>query len=295
MIRYVFPKLPGLRTTPFFRVGGIGLANALFVYARAMLLAEDHGLQLIDPAWFSIRSPKHWFSAEKDKRHYGGIFRSVGIHGFRKALLMATAGRIAEDDFSSVDVAAQIVVVHRIVGKGFGPLVGRHDQIRELLLSSLKNRVLANVASFDFSKTVAVHVRRGDYGPARRTPDEWFVNAISSIGKTIPDARFLLFSDGTPEELSQLLSLPKVEPAFFGCSMADIFAISRCRALIGSCSTFSDWGAFLGQIPVLLPASPQFGNFHEDIGNEFVLPPPANDIPYGFLDRVKASFRSVKA
>lgn len=61
--------------------------------------------------------------------------------------------------------------------------------------------------------------------------------------------RFLLFSDGTDEELRDLTSLPDVERVFFGNAIADIYAISKCCYMIGSDSTFSGWGAFLGQVP----------------------------------------------
>ena len=43
--------------------------------------------------------------------------------------------------------------------------------------------------------------------------------------------------------------------------MSDILAISSCKALIGSHSTFTDWGGYLGQLPVLLPKKPHYGSF----------------------------------
>ena len=61
--------------------------------------------------------------------------------------------------------------------------------------------------------------------------------------------KFLIFSDGTEEELKDILDIPSTERAFFGNAIADIYAISKCCYLIGSDSTFSGWGAFLGQVP----------------------------------------------
>lgn len=281
MIRYVYPRLPGRRVNQFFRIGGNGQANSLFVFARALLLADDHGLQIIDPPWFNLRLAT-WLHGDKDKRHYAGIFRHAGIRGVRKAWILTTGKQIQDDDFANADVPASIVRVSRIKGIGFGPLVGRSRRVRDLLQDAIRPDVLATVNRFDFKDTVAVHVRRGDYHADWRTPIDWYAGCIDRIRDIRPNVRFLLFSDGTREELVPLLSRRDVDPAFFGCAMADIWAISRCAALIGSCSTFSDWGAYLGQIPTVLPKPPQFGAYHEEPENELVLD-SGSGIPEGFL------------
>ena len=60
-----------------------------------------------------------------------------------------------------------------------------------------------------------------------------------------------VFSDGADDELADLLVIPGVERADYGNALADMVAISRCRCLIGSDSTFSGWGAFLGDVPCM--------------------------------------------
>ena len=52
-------------------------------------------------------------------------------------------------------------------------------------------------------------------------------------------------------------------------AMADIYAISRCRYLIGSDSTFSGWGAFLGQVPCVFFRK-HYGKVLRDEANERV-------------------------
>lgn len=49
----------------------------------------------------------------------------------------------------------------------------------------------------------------------------------------------------------EITSMKSVQRVFFGNAIADIFAISKCCYMIGSDSTFSGWGAFLGQVPCL--------------------------------------------
>ena len=58
-----------------------------------------------------------------------------------------------------------------------------------------------------------------------------------------------MFSDGSDVELAPLLTMPGVVRSYYGNALADIVAISKCRLLIGSDSTFSGWGAFLGNVP----------------------------------------------
>ena len=48
-----------------------------------------------------------------------------------------------------------------------------------------------------------------------------------------------------------LLSIPNVKRVYFGGAIQDIVAISKCYYLIGSDSSFSAWGAFLGQVPCI--------------------------------------------
>ena len=270
MIRYVYPRLPGRRVTPFFRLGGNGLANSLFVFARALLLADRFGLELIDPPWLNIEKAP-WLRGDKDKRLYAGLFRHIGVRGLGKLALFATGRQLSEDAFTSTDVPETILRVSRIKGVGFAPLVPHAARVRELLLAATRPAVLRPVNDFNFSNCVAVHVRRGDYAPDWRTPTDWYESLIRQIAQAFPDTRFLLFSDGTNEELAPLMALPNLQPVFFGNALADIWAISRCRALIGSMSTFSDWGAFLGQIPAILPKPPQFGRFLKDKTKELVL------------------------
>lgn len=178
--------------TPFFRLGGNGLANSLFVFARALLFADRSGLELIDPPWLNIEKAP-WLRGDKDKRLYAGLFRSVN--------------------------------------------------------------------EFDFSNCVAVHVRRGDYAADWRTPTDWYETIIRQVATISPDTRFLLFLTERTRNWPRYWPCRISSPVFFGNALADIWAISRCRALIRSMSTFSDWSAFVGQIPVILPNPPQFGNY----------------------------------
>lgn len=83
MIKYVYPHLPSRKTYPFIRLVGSGLANSLFVYARALAFTEHEGLELINPTWFSF-DPIQWKLMAKDKRTYLGLFRNIGASWLKK-------------------------------------------------------------------------------------------------------------------------------------------------------------------------------------------------------------------
>jgi hypothetical protein len=104
---------------------------------------------------------------------------------------------------------------------------------------------------------VAVHVRRGDYATAKNrglyahcTPD-YYRAAISQVLATEPDAEFFVFSD-EPTWAKQMLSRPGVtmhvvEHNRGPESYNDMRLMSCCRHFIIANSTFSWWGAWLGE------------------------------------------------
>ena len=67
----------------------------------------------------------------------------------------------------------------------------------------------------------------------------------------------------------ELTSIPNVERVFFGNAISDIFAISKCCYMIGSDSTFSGWGAFLGQVPCVFYRK-HYGPVLKDSSKEIV-------------------------
>jgi len=51
--------------------------------------------------------------------------------------------------------------------------------------------------------------------------------------------------------LKELITIPNVKRVFYGNAMADIWALSKCKIIIGSDSTFSGGGAYIGQKPIV--------------------------------------------
>lgn len=229
---YVYPKLMAFRDMLFFRVGGSGLANCLFVYARAIHYAHRTGARIITPTWqkFSIGP---YIRREKDKRRYVDLFTTENeINGIRKLCAVLFGRPHIEQGLQNY----------------FSDFLNDAEYIRNYITNHIRPSIKSVVDQYDFQNCIAVHIRLGDYPVEMRTPLEWYRNKIIAKSKE-SQFRFLLFTDGTDEELKDLTALPNVERVFFGNAIADIYAISKCCYLIGSDSTFSGWGAFLGQVP----------------------------------------------
>lgn len=235
---YFYPELSSY-DFGWFRLSGPGLANCLFVAARAYICAVKENGVFISPTWakFSIGP---YLRGESDKRHYVGLFKKCGVTGWRKFCLIIAA----KFGFGSIT---------KIKGLGnyFEDLREDAEIIRDYINKLILDKALNKVNREELTNSVAVHIRLGDYTSVNRIPISWYVEIINEIHKIAPDREILIFSDGTTSELSEVLRLPRTRLAYYGNAMADIVAISQCALVIASDSTFSAWGAFLGNKPVV--------------------------------------------
>lgn len=178
---------------------------------------------------------------ERDKRVYNSLFNDIGICGIKKAWLIFSKRLFNRED----------VRLHNTLGNYFVDLNKDVALVQEYFSLILKQETVEGVDIAQMKEMVAVHVRLGDYSNKLRVEIEWYRNVIAKIQKRMPNQRFALFSDGYDEELALLLSMPNVKRYFGGNAFADMWAISKCKFVVASDSTFSAWGAFLGQRPIL--------------------------------------------
>lgn len=254
-MNYVYPKLSD-KDLYFFRLGGAGLGNLLFAYARALVYANKKGYKMIWPTWFSFKLGPI-LRNEKDKRFYNDLFtnKSSYIDGFKKIILLMTKDKIFEQD-KDKDFDNKVVIFEKFIGS-FEPIKYDHKIILEDLERNQKKD--NSLSSFDPSDGIAVHIRLGDFIRASvdevksgkhdsALPIEWYVNVIKRIreisGKNLP---VYLFSDGTDEELSEVTRLENVKRITFGNAINDILALSRAKLMIASGSSFSMWARYLGR------------------------------------------------
>lgn len=260
MEKYVYPKL-SQHDLLFVRFGGAGLGNLLFVFARAIVLAEETNSQIIWPTWPSIKIGP-WIRKEKDKRFYGDLFKNDGsyIGGLKKLRYLLLKKKIVisvPEEKLLNRVPDNCVLVYSAFRMHFDELIPYRDTIRNKLLSISKSDNLKSL-EHDFSKEVNVHVRLGDFAAAERDklnkqtvntrlPIDWYVQVIKDIKEfSGEEICFNIFSDGTDEELSPILSIAGTRRMFFGNAWADIIGLSQSRLMIASASSFSLWARYLG-------------------------------------------------
>lgn len=232
-----------------------GLGNELFPIIRAALIAHDRGVAEIEPVWIRPRLGPI-IRGERDKRRYHQLFRRPGARAIAvRALVLLAAQRFDEShDRVRRGLPGHGVTVVKGMGRCFEDFRGR----RQLVLSILESRS-RRPCPRQSSPNAAMHVRLGDFSGATNggviarnesTSMEWFVDvavAITDCGLPVS-----VFSDGKEAELAPLLSLPLVSRAPTGTALSDMLDMSGHVLIVGSGSTFTAWGAFLQDRPLLL-------------------------------------------
>lgn len=98
---------------------------------------------------------------------------------------------------------------------------------------------------------VAIHVRRGDYVKLKSyglLSKDYYQQAIKYFQKEIPNAQFLVFSD-QPNDIKNenLFECPVVYIQSQKSSINELYLMSQCDHFITANSSFSWWGAYLGE------------------------------------------------
>lgn len=252
---YVYPKFRS-RIDIGIRIGGMGLANCLLVYARALCLAKKLNAQMVAPTWEQFNFGPY-LRQESDKRHYFNIFKKEGISGWKKYFLLNNLKRISENSFSEIEYFKHrnFIIEVKGVQPYFNDLITERDFIVENVLKLIRPFRLKEVHNFSFSRKIGIHIRLGDYHPSAQKSLDWYLEIIRQIDShTNFSHEFLLFSDGKPQELTQLLSYSqRIQNIHFGSSIADLMALSKCEFIIGSNSTFSAWASFMENKILLIP------------------------------------------
>jgi hypothetical protein len=252
----------------------------MFVAARAFIIAQQKNYIMITPTWAKL-SPGPYLRREKDKRLYIGLFKSYGISGFKKAFFLLTKKKIDLNLCHS-----QLGIVH-IEGlhNYFEDLLPHQSLVKSYFNQIIRPDAIGLLSKFDFTNTIGIHIRLGDYIPELRTNISWYIQIVNKIELLHKNRfRYLIFSDGKDDEFRSLLELPRTVRVFFGNALADIVALSRCHFIIGSDSTFSGWGAFLGQRPAIFPRK-HFGQVLLNGNNELSIE-NINELSEEYLKKV---------
>jgi hypothetical protein len=259
---FAFPRLSKTDLL-FVRIGGNGLGNLMFTWARCLAASQRHGWRMIWPTWPSFK-PKNWRVNPYDHRTYSDLFRPNEryVTGWRKPWCLARYRWVRESQALERGAPPGSVVEFRGMEDKFAPFLDDHELVYGELLRIARPQHLAALSETR-PAPIAIHVRRGDFVQQANYRDmlridnsvlplQWYIDALQAVrAKAGRDVPAWVFSDGSEEELAALLSLAAVQRMDYGSGLGDMLGLSRSRLLIASGSTFSMWGSYLGQVPAI--------------------------------------------
>jgi Glycosyl transferase family 11 len=263
----IYPSLPGRSDFGILRISGNGIGNCFYAYFHAVVLASQHGAQLVAPTWWSVKLGP-LLRGELSLRRYGTMFRPHPdeISGFGKFVRLTTSWhgrervRIRMGQRVGQLPAGGLVAVEAPAGEfTFCGLHSHRDMIRSRLLEILACPP-GEIPRWGRGGYAAAHIRLGDFRPTRsdqlsslkdglRIPLAWYEKAIRRVRALLPELPVFIFSDGHAHELANITAIRGVTLRREPSDIADLLALAQAELLIGSNSTFSRWAAFLGNMP----------------------------------------------
>ena len=244
-MKYTFVSLGRLESIGV-RFGGAGLGNILFPWATAIVYAKTHNLTRLQTTWKNLKIGT-FLRKERDKRMYSDLFTGKdGVGGLKKFMLLNFTNKVKY--FSSMDAL-------------FEPFKHEHNFVKTELLKIINPYHIEKASNFN-TQSVALHIRMGDFQVPEneqilregawnyRLPIKWHISIIKKI-RLISDLPIYIFSDATDNELQDILAMSNCKRAYFGSAISDMIALSRCKVLVSSASTFCMWASFLGQMTTI--------------------------------------------
>jgi len=234
---------------------GAGLGNLLFPISRAVIARETLGGTLILPTMRQIKFGPI-LRKERDKRIYNNIFRHRTASEMRDWSIARIRRNVAENE--SLSTAGSITRVYSGLGRQFHDLADHSLLVRNFLESH--SRLPVPNGKFQ----IAVHVRLGDFsepstGAASqntRVPLEWYRHAVEHARELLGNkvSRGILFTDDDPHRVIEALGLEGFIPEPPGNALTSILRLGQADILVGSRSTFSLWGRYLGAQAAIWPS-----------------------------------------
>lgn len=249
---YHYPRLSRL-DLGVLRSPGPGLGNLLFPIARALIGRQIHGGTFVYPTMRQVKIGPV-LRGEIDKRTYGDVLRPRRTSDWREwaaAHLVRAAGEHALPAGGGANPGADARIVYEGLGDYFLALAGHAPMVRQWLAA---NGQFSGLLAEDYD--IAVHVRLADFtdddgshdGFNIRQPWTWYRAALDEArrrsGKDAPTIR--LFADVAPAQALSGIGTEGATVDAAGNALTAMMNLSRARILVTSRSTFSMWGAFLG-------------------------------------------------
>jgi len=256
--KYVFASFSKFESIGV-RVGGPGLGNLLFPWARAVVLSKKYNIERICSTWKTIKIGTY-VRKERDKRVYADLFNESGVCRIKKWFILNTFPKVKEKDaLDFIKSKKRGLVICKGMDDLFNPILQNNKLIKQEIYNMLTSKSMNIVDNYK-GADIAVHIRMGDFQEAPseellrngswnyRLPLKWYVSIINKLREeTGKNLEVHIFSDGADDELLPILKLGNTKRVFLNSAINDMLALGKSKVLIASGSTFSMWGSFLGE------------------------------------------------
>jgi Glycosyl transferase family 11 len=234
-----------------------GLGNQLFQFATGLSLSKTCGLPiLLDSSSYtrqSKRSPElHLFGIPLDRYFQIEERDVITLSTFDESNSELQEIRELHFHYEEIEKHIGISVINRLIGYWQSPLYWQKHQseIREFLRSKL-------IKSY-YQAFSIVHIRRGDFFYENPTNDYHGILPFSYYKKALEllplnFEKLYIISDSTQEAQSFLAELEKKSnrgyqvKIFHGTSFECLSLMSMAKSIVVANSSFSWWGAYLGE------------------------------------------------
>ena len=238
-----------------------GLTNKLLVWADGVIYAKLNSSNFIVTPWYHF-SIGPFIRNERSKRLYFGYFKKPSfLEGIVALFFALIFNFIKKYDFLRKIMGNKIFSTVPIYSD-FTAHIREHrwivkEEFFKMLNSAVQKR-LQNKPKIQ----IGVHIRLGDFKLMNiSTPLEYYKKAILKLRESFgSDLAVTIFSDGTDDELHEILCLKGVERATNKQDIDDLVQLSKSEYLVLSQdSSFGYFAAFVSDATVICKPSNKNG------------------------------------
>ncbi|MEO8471930.1 MAG: alpha-1,2-fucosyltransferase [Chryseolinea sp.] len=232
-----------------------GLGNKLFVWAQCILFAKNNQCDYSVKGWYHLHVRTFLriiFRGEKRHEYYFDPFKSGLLDNAKFLGFNESNGRFVSQVDSGKVIDNEAVFYFNEFNKDdhFVTLRDYRELISKVFWSKLKLRYIPS----DRENDISIHIRRGDFvSTGWVSPLEYYKTILINIRKYLGfQVNAMIYSDGTREELADILNEPNT--LFYNTvnPMYDLVSMSRSKLIILSAnSTYGMWAAFLSEAAII--------------------------------------------
>lgn len=246
----------GMNIGPF-RIGGPGLANLLWLWAKCIVFNHLTGAAVVWPQWNQLK-PRALLRGELSMGWYWGFFKKPEA-GYIFYKDRASLWRLSGDLLLKKILQGEEIKIeegtHYMMSDISDPFTSMFEYdylIRNAWLEMIDKARKPNLI---YNKpSLAIHLRRGDFRIAGLASDlEITKKILKNICHNFSDYHIYLMTDADAKDYEFWRIIPeKIKNSTTGHTLLDLIVLSRADYLVGTAnSSYSRFAAFLGGMPVI--------------------------------------------